>query len=54
MFQKIAQNRNTQKGIAQFCANWSLRMIAQRAIFLHKNVAQRKQKFALSFEKFCE
>ena len=38
----------------QFCAKWSLQMIAQNANFLRKHVAQRKQKFLLSFQKLCK
>ena len=48
----------SKSGIAQFCAKWSLRMIAQSTIFPRKNEAQQKQKFVLSFikiaQKFCE
>ena len=40
--------------IAQFCTKLRLKMIAQSAIFSRKNVAQRKQKFALFAQKFCE
>ena len=43
LFRKIAQNRKRNSG--------SLRMIAKSVYFSRKNVAQRKQKFALFFAK---
>ena len=49
----VRKTEKRESRIAYFCAKWRLRMIAQSATFLRKNVAQRKQKFSLSFAKIA-
>ena len=59
LFRKIALNRITQNWNSAILHEMKFkRMVVQSALFSHKNVAQQKQKYAISFakiaQKFCK